>query len=179
MKCSRCGHDNDSDALYCVECGLVLNGAHSCRACHNWLNPGYKYCIYCGKRQGANVAKIAGISTLVVVLLAVAFAVWYFYTVNTPETPVANNDQIIELIQKNLGEVSAGHVDLSQPPAQLNTVLSDFAAPDSVCVEDRFIGQRSTPKEFLNHLWLTGEVYQVISVTKNDAKKITELVVTK
>lgn len=102
-----------------------------------------------------------------------------FLSVNTPETPVANNDQIIELIQKNLGEVSAGHVDLSQPPAQLNTVLSDFAAPDSVCVEDRFIGQRSTPKEFLNHLWLTGEVYQVISVTKNDAKKITELVVTK
>ena len=122
MKCSRCGHDNDSDALYCVECGLVLNGAHSCKACHNWLNPGYKYCIYCGKKQGANVAKIAGISTLVVVLLAVAFAVWYFYPVNTPETPVANNDQIIELIQKNLGEVSAGHVDLSQPPAQLNTV---------------------------------------------------------
>ncbi|MEI3419860.1 MAG: zinc ribbon domain-containing protein [Butyricimonas faecihominis] len=38
MKCSRCGHDNDSDALYCVECGLVLNGAHSCKACHNWLN---------------------------------------------------------------------------------------------------------------------------------------------
>ena len=75
--------------------------------------------------------------------------------------------------------MSAGHVDLSQPPAQLNTVLSDFAAPDSVCVEDRFIGQRFTPKEFLNHLWLTGEVYQVISVTKNDAKKITELVVTK
>lgn len=72
MKCSRCGHDNDSDALYCVECGLVLNGAHSCKACHNWLNPGYKYCIYCGKKQGTNVAKIAGISTLVVVLLAVA-----------------------------------------------------------------------------------------------------------
>ena len=75
MKCSRCGHDNDSDALYCVECGLVLNGAHSCKACHNWLNPGYKYCIYCGKKQGASVSKIAGISTLVVVLLAVAFAV--------------------------------------------------------------------------------------------------------
>ena len=52
MKCSRCGHDNDSDALYCVECGLVLNGAHSCKACHNWLNPGYKYCIYCGKKLG-------------------------------------------------------------------------------------------------------------------------------
>lgn len=46
MKCSRCGHDNDSDALYCVECGLVLNGAHSCKACHNWLNPGYKYCMH-------------------------------------------------------------------------------------------------------------------------------------
>lgn len=59
MKCSRCGHDNDSDALYCVECGLVLNGAHSCKACHNWLNPGYKYCIYCGKKQGASVSKIA------------------------------------------------------------------------------------------------------------------------
>lgn len=31
MKCSRCGHNNDSDALYCVECGLVLNGATRAR----------------------------------------------------------------------------------------------------------------------------------------------------
>lgn len=92
--------------------------------------------------------------------------------------PLPIMTRFIELIQKNLGEVSAGHVDLSQPPAQLNTVLSDFAAPDSVCVETGLSVSVLLPRVFESFM-VNGEVYQVISVTKNDAKKITELVVTK
>ena len=81
------------------------------------------------------MSKIAGISTLVVVLLAVAFAVWYFYTVNTPETPVANNDQIVEGISAGVSVANDGVI------AAIYALLNVVEEKDmSVVIGDNEIG---------------------------------------
>jgi len=57
MRCSRCGHDNPSQAKFCSECGASL--ALRCAACGADLAAGSRFCAQCGAPAGAAVARFA------------------------------------------------------------------------------------------------------------------------
>lgn len=46
MQCGACGHDNNSEAKFCAECGTPL--AASCASCGAEQPPDAKFCIQCG-----------------------------------------------------------------------------------------------------------------------------------
>jgi class 3 adenylate cyclase/tetratricopeptide (TPR) repeat protein len=59
MKCSRCQHDNRSEARFCEECATPLS--HLCPKCESLILPGAKFCSQCahpvgleGERRAAN-----------------------------------------------------------------------------------------------------------------------------
>lgn len=44
--CSKCGHENEDEVSFCVECGRRIDGKVECSKCGN-LNPqDDKYCGY-------------------------------------------------------------------------------------------------------------------------------------
>ncbi|MGH7393226.1 MAG: tetratricopeptide repeat protein, partial [Candidatus Rokuibacteriota bacterium] len=50
MTCSRCGHENASQAKFCEECGAPL--ARRCAKCGNTLTSAAKFCPECGEPAG-------------------------------------------------------------------------------------------------------------------------------
>ena len=46
MKCVTCQHDNETNALFCEECGSKLS--LSCVSCRAELKPTAKFCLKCG-----------------------------------------------------------------------------------------------------------------------------------
>src|SRR5215467_15230079 len=48
MTCSRCQHENPSDAVFCQECGTRLEAA--CQSCGTPNELGAKFCKKCGQR---------------------------------------------------------------------------------------------------------------------------------
>src|SRR5215813_339157 len=48
MKCSRCQHENPSDAVFCQECGARLEAA--CQSCGTPNELSAKFCKKCGQR---------------------------------------------------------------------------------------------------------------------------------
>ena len=47
MNCSRCQHDNPSNAKFCLECGARLTLL--CAKCQSELPSGAKFCLECGE----------------------------------------------------------------------------------------------------------------------------------
>ena len=50
MKCSKCQHENRSDARFCEECATPF--AHPCPKCANLIFPGAKFCSQCAHPVG-------------------------------------------------------------------------------------------------------------------------------
>jgi membrane protease subunit (stomatin/prohibitin family) len=49
IACSQCGHRNDPNAKFCVECG-AKQGSAKCANCQADLPPGAKFCNECGQK---------------------------------------------------------------------------------------------------------------------------------
>ena len=49
IPCSNCGHGNDPNAKFCVECG-AKQGAAKCSNCQSDVPPGAKFCNECGQK---------------------------------------------------------------------------------------------------------------------------------
>ena len=54
MICSNCGGQNDTDALFCNQCGVSLQPA--CPSCGAVNKPGSRFCSHCGSPPAAHVA---------------------------------------------------------------------------------------------------------------------------
>jgi hypothetical protein len=54
MKCLKCGHNNESDALYCNQCGSSIAQDHSgkiyCKKCGQHNSKTSRFCIECGEK---------------------------------------------------------------------------------------------------------------------------------
>src|SRR6516164_10330837 len=50
MKCSKCQHENRSEAKFCEECATPLG--HPCPKCANLIFPGAKFCSQCAHPVG-------------------------------------------------------------------------------------------------------------------------------
>ena len=47
MDCPRCGHENPTQAKFCLECGAAF--ARACAGCRTELPAGAKFCLECGR----------------------------------------------------------------------------------------------------------------------------------
>jgi hypothetical protein len=54
MECLKCGHKNESEALYCNQCGSSISQDHSekiyCKKCEQQNSKTSHFCIECGER---------------------------------------------------------------------------------------------------------------------------------
>jgi len=64
MNCSRCQHDNPSNAKFCLECGARLTLL--CAKCQSELPSGAKFCLECGEPIASRArpgSRFAGLKT--------------------------------------------------------------------------------------------------------------------